>query len=310
MRILKHSFTFLILALIFSACTENIEYGVGDQEPVIVVDGLFTAVKKAHEVKLTWSSGVYNTDAPKPVEGATVAISSANDIIALTEVTPGVYSTADSIMGEIGIAYSLNISYEGESFNSDEIVLVDVPEIDCAFMIDGDTSSVFTRGKYLALMAANETPGVGNYYLWNFYANDTLFTDTIGEKIYNSDELIDGIEFTQIPIFFFDSLEINKYDDLRLEMMSINKDYYEFLIAMQLESFRGSPFDGPAANVPTNMSNGALGFFLVSDVSVGNVCKLVEPFDQLEICDFSCLGTMCQLGVFSCEQCELLGVDC
>lgn len=308
-RVLKQLFSFLFVAAIISSCTEDVEYTVGEMEPVIIVDGFFTSELKQHQVKLTWSSGVYNTDVPEPVKGATVTIVSGKDIIPLNEKEEGYYYT-DSIAGDIGKTYSLNITYDGESYNSDEMLLKDVADIDCAFMLDGDTTDLFTKGTYLVLMAAKEPAGLGDYYLWNLYVNDTLYTDTIGEKVYNSDELIDGIEFTKVPIFFFDTTRLDKYDNLKLEMLSISEDYYDFLIALQMERFRGSPFDGPAANVPTNMNNGALGFFVVSDVSIGEICKIVDPFNQLFDCNFACFGTMCQLGIIPCEDCQSLGIEC
>lgn len=300
----------LITAVMVYSCTEDIEYTVGEQDPVIIVDGLFTSETKAHQVKLTWSSGVYDTNDPIPVEGANVTIVSGSEVITLTETLPGIYITADTVYGVINKTYALHISYKGESYYSKDMLLKDVANIDCAFMLEGDTSSVFTKGTYLVLMAANEPQGLGDYYLWNFYVNDTLMTDTIGEKIYQSDDLIDGVEFSQVPIFFFDTNDVDINKNLRLEMLSIDKDYYDFLIALQLERFRGSPFDGPAANVPTNMTGGALGFFVVSDVSSGDVCKIVDPYDQLMFCNFSCFGTMCKLGLIPCDDCQTLGLDC
>lgn len=55
---------------------------------------------------------------------------------------------------------------------------------------------------------------------------------------------------------------------VRLQMLSISKQKYDFYMAILLETdFSGAGFAGPPANVPTNLSNGALGFFSVSDVT-------------------------------------------
>jgi hypothetical protein len=52
-----------------------------------------------------------------------------------------------------------------------------------------------------------------------------------------------------------------------LEMHSVTTGYYDFMTAMMLETvWKGSPWDGPPANVAGNVSNGAKGYFRASDV--------------------------------------------
>ncbi len=74
-------------------------------------------------------------------------------------------------------------------------------------------------------------------------------------------------------------------------MYSISKAYYEFLSALMVETiWRGSPWDGPPANIPGNVSNGGNGFFRASDVKrkdrifssfQGRIRRVVDPVDLL-----------------------------
>lgn len=299
----------LVLITLVYSCTETIDFKVGDQEPKLVVDATFTTEQKAHLVYLTWTTSVYNNQTPEPVTGAEVTITDGLMLHQLMELEPGKYYTADTVAGEIGKSYTLEINYDNNTYTATD-KLYEVAEMDCAFLIDADPNNFFLKGDYLVLMAAQEPKGVGDYYLWNYYVNDTLFTDTISEKVFSSDELIDGDQFTEIPIFNFDTASLNPNDNMRMEMWSISKGYFDFLVGIQLEKFRGSPFDGPPANIPTNLTNGALGYFVVADVTSADVCPIVEPYDQVMNCDPGCFQTLCNQGIIPCEECQQLGLDC
>ena len=55
-------------------------------------------------------------------------------------------------------------------------------------------------------------------------------------------------------------------------MYGISKEQYEHNTALMLETdWGGGPFSGPPANVPSNISNGALGFFSANAVSSKSV---------------------------------------
>ena len=64
--------------------------------------------------------------------------------------------------------------------------------------------------------------------------------------------------------------ELPNTDTLKVtvEMHSISRKYYDFLVAIALETeFNGDLFSGPPANIPSNISNGGLGFFIASAVT-------------------------------------------
>jgi len=51
-------------------------------------------------------------------------------------------------------------------------------------------------------------------------------------------------------------------------MYSLDRKAYDFWNGMQILFYQGgSPFDSPPANAPTNVSNGAIGFFGASALS-------------------------------------------
>jgi hypothetical protein len=87
--------------------------------------------------------------------------------------------------------------------------------------------------------------------------------------VFVSDEFVNGRYVRDLVThiinekdFLGDSMKVT------LEMESITKEYYDYLTGLMLETvWRGSPWDGPPANVPSNMNNGARGYFRASGVS-------------------------------------------
>ena len=94
--------------------------------------------------------------------------------------------------------------------------------------------------------------------------NGTYVSDTLGEIDFGSDDYIgDGLYFAGWPITTIDYLYPG--DTLKLEQHHISPATYEAFTAVMLETdWRNGFFDAPPANVPTNLSNGALGLFVVS----------------------------------------------
>jgi len=120
-------------------------------------------------------------------------------------------------------------------------------------------------------MYAQEPPTPGDYYLWNYYINGVLKSDTITKVVFASDEMVNGNYVSDnFPIYGFNA---NPGDSITLEMRSITKEYYDFLTGIMYESMGGSsPFSGPPSNVKGNVKNitnkekEVMGFFITSAV--------------------------------------------
>ncbi|MDA9563629.1 DUF4249 domain-containing protein [Flavobacteriales bacterium] len=279
----------LIVLLGLTSCTQNTIFKVKDSTPVMVVDAEITTQAKVHRVKLTESTNVFFDEKAPAVEGATVVIEDSRYKHMLTEVAPGIYETLDTVRGYVGEEYRLSIEKDGEFYSARE-TLRPVGDIECAFLVKGDSTSLFLADEYLILMSGSEPEGLGDFYLWNYYEDGVLISDTVTEKFYGDDEFIDGTDFTAVLVAFVDTEKVDPVNKtVMLEMKSISEGYYDYLFGLQLETFRGSPFDGPPANPPTNMSEGAIGFFRATDISQKDMCVLLDVNTALGTCDQGCL---------------------
>jgi len=281
----------VLLSTSLFGCTEVVEFNVGTQNPIIVVDGEINTLAMAHRVELTYSTDVFNDDAAPPVKGANVTIQDDRYTHILTEIEPGIYETLDTVRGYESQDYKLSIEKDGNFYSAQE-TLKPVGDIDCAFLIAGDTSSLFLGDEYLILMSAQEPKGLGDYYLWNYYEDGILISDTVTEKWYGDDEFVDGSDFVGVLVVLIDTEKVDPYNKtMMLEMKSISEGYYDYLYGLQLETFRGSPFDGPPANPPSNMSEGAIGFFRATDVSRKDMCVVLDINTFVTTCDPGCQET-------------------
>lgn len=266
----------LVLALLFSSCQENIDFDLNTEKSRLVIDGGISTQKKRHLIKLTETVSFYQNEAAQGVSGANVQISGGGDSWTLIEGDAGEYYT-DSVQGKVGVTYQLTINHNGETYEASEYLfpVVDIDTIPVlkeeGFDFENDQPKDFVN----IYLKATEAKGLGDYYLWKFKAlkPDTAFWKDMTPKYrdwtFASDEFVDGNSPEKGWQIFggYDTTEIPYGTIIEFEMNSISKEYYTFLDAIGKQVFRGGLFDGPPANVPTNMSNGALGYFWAADVT-------------------------------------------
>jgi hypothetical protein len=238
----------------------------------LVVDGLITDEETEHLVQIRRTSSFYSTDPAPVVSNALVSITDGSKNWVLIEKSPGDYFTP-VMKAEVGKTYTLTIQTDDETYTASDRV-GRIVDIDSAYVAK-EKSPFEVNGQnelYAIYMMAKEPEGFGDYYLWNYYTrkpgeNEWINqTDSFQHWSFAPDNFVDGNNpALGYQVFnFVDSVRMPSAVDVRLEMYSISKEYYEFCVALIRQTFRGGPFDGPQANVTTNLSGTALGFFRVS----------------------------------------------
>jgi len=261
------------LILLLAACTKEIDLDLNDDKHSrLVVEGSITTEKKAHIIKLSRTSN-YFANEPTPREtGATVKIfeEGSDDPFVFVETEQGVYKSDTSVFGKVGKNYTLEITLQDGEEYSATAFLDTVPDMDSVTYEYEEFNMNNKIFKYYILkLWAQEPEGEGDNYLFNIFINGIWDNDTLNEAVYDNDEYIDGMYIPGVDIY---GIRDEDFEDdtitVRVDMLSIPEDLIEYNIAVMMETeWKGSPFDGPPANVPTNINNGALGFFSASDVS-------------------------------------------
>jgi hypothetical protein len=267
-----HIFIACLPILFISGCEEIMDLQFeGSKQKTLVVEGQITTDTMAHQVMLSWTGDFFEKPPQNMVTGAILTITDGEKTFDLTETIthPGIYKTDPDVFGELGKTYTLHISLsDGREFSGSE-ELSACAEIDSIAQSDNYNHGYFGFDYYGydLLLYAMEPEPAGDYYMYFLYLNDSLCTDSLSKVLFASDEFVNGNYIYGLPTsliaeeqFIGDSMKVT------LEMQSITTAYYDFLSGMLLEIWRGTPWDGPPANVPGNMNNGARGYFRASDV--------------------------------------------
>lgn len=254
-----------IALLLLTGCTKEIELDLNNEEfQRLVVEAWLTDEEKAHEVKLTLTADYFKNELPEPAEGAIVSISDGTAIFELNEAEPGRYFTDENLKGEAGKSYTLNITYKGEKYTATSI-LEAAPPIDQLGIIeeeDSDEGDEFNE--YTILLHTTEPEGKGDHYYWKSFPENMPDDPTRTFWEVAGDEFVDGNLIGGAEILY---VEAQPGETFVFEQYRITEEAFDFLLAIQFETqFKGGLFDSPPANIPSNVDNGAVGFFITAGV--------------------------------------------
>jgi hypothetical protein len=290
----------LLLGLILTSCTKEVEVDIPGYEEKLVIDGRIETGQPPF-VLLSTTKEVY---APTDVDaflngfitGATVTVSDGTNTITLSEVCsdnlpPGTEEIAaqilgipaeqlqnynicayvgldQSIWGQVGKTYTLTVSHNGETYTAQTTLLPPVPLVNSFWQPeDGLTNHGFSW----ATLA--DPTGQYDAYFWeaNVIGNaagdttETGFTPTFNPVF--DDEFFDGLEFEfayENPHSGSNMPDSSRFlyelgDTVVIKLSKLDRVVYEYFEKkyVQLQT-AGNPFATPT-NIPTNLSNGALG---------------------------------------------------
>lgn len=226
-----------------------------------------------------------NKDEAYPgISGAVVTVS--DDSIPVNKITltedpekKGLYRESMNAvyLGITGREYTLTIQVKGVTLEAkDQLSKVEpIDSIQVVPSLRGDKRflGIFTYGK--------ETPGLGNFYKWDVYVNDTLLRDA-GRMAIASDEFVDGNYISKLEVYtdFYEKSKeakdrkLNLNDTVFVKQTSISEFAYNFYFQVINQSSTGSLFSVPPANIKSNFKSSdgkpILGLFTARDVSESN----------------------------------------
>jgi hypothetical protein len=250
----------------------------------LCVYGEITTERKIHKVRLTRTSDYFSNTGAEGVVGAEVSISEGSNNVMLFESDslPGLYQTGMPVAGVVGRTYNLNISNvdvdnDGrmESYSASSY-LPPVSQVD-SIRLTYYTSSFFS-GWQVQLYSLDPVDRK-DFYAFKIYKNDTLLTDSISEYACQSDELFNGNYTNGITVHILmddkPDEKVDIGDKITFELNGITEEYYNFILEAQTEIAPKIPlFSGPGANVHSNISNNAVGFFTAYSVSKSSVLHI------------------------------------
>lgn len=259
------------LLLGWTSCTERMDIDLEDAQKRLVVYGTLTTDTTNHTVRLSQTSNYLDEPGGKSISDAQVRITGSDEAeFHLTEKPsqPGVYETDSNIYGREGVRYTLHITNvdinndgETETYKATDRLK---PKVEADSIQVRYSEDFFPR--FEIVLFADE-PGGKQFYVFRLYKNNRLLTDSLDEVVARPDEFIDTISPEEgITV---QTLTLQKKDErpepndtITLELNSVTEQYYYFISRLQEETrYRNPVISGPPANVPSNLTNGAVGFF-------------------------------------------------
>lgn len=258
----------ILIAILGSACTEAIDLDLNEGENNrLVVAGEITNEPGPYSVRLTRSTSYYYNQ-PAPAElGATVTISDGEQtFVLIDDDNDGTYWTDSAARGVPGRTYTLNIKLT----NGEEYEAVDHMPIPNRFdtiyykYTNEEYNLTLPQYHYFFYATFTEQKGVDDCYLFYIYFNDSCYNSKFEDiKWQFAGSNYDGCGyFENVQICDANEDSIPKKSEARFDLFSVSTEYHQFIKDISDETFGNATIlQGPPANIYTNVSNGALGFF-------------------------------------------------
>lgn len=254
------------------SCTEIIDIELNDEDNQrLVVEGWITNMPGKQEVRLTKTTSYFYNQAAPVASGAMVVVSDGEQSWEFTEVEPGLYKPVPDFTGEAEKTYSLSVDLEGVEYSASSFMRPVAPIDSMAFeFIDPLEEFGFEETPwYNILIWTQELEGQGDHYMWRTFVNGEALRDTLSEISFVDDGIYDGNYVAGVDVDYLDTpSEAVPGDTILLEQWNIGMEAYEIFVGIMNETaWNGGLFDAPPANVETNISNGALGYFGAATVT-------------------------------------------
>ena len=260
------------LILLLQGCVKETSWPPGGDLPEeIIVDAIITDEVKTHQVKLSYPVGQLN-QAPLPVTGAGVMISNEDSTWQLNENPPksGIYDTPPSFFTRLQKNYTLLISLddkvytakttmtEGSVFGELKYARNDENNL---YYVDW-VANAFSTGNaamWELLIDWSMVPGYGNLDSLDTHARMLFYT-------------LPTLDVSEVFAPMVQSVYFPAGTIITERRYSLTPQHAGFIREMLLETnWTGGLFTVAPANVSTNLSDGAFGYFgacAVTELSV------------------------------------------
>ena len=235
--------------LLFS-CQKVIDLKLNNASSQIVIQGNVYDQPGPDTVRISKSVNFDSTNVFPPVSGANVVISdNAGNSETLAEIYPGTYITS-SLQGVPGRTYTLSVRTTNQTYTASS-TMPSAVTIDSLFV----QNSWFAKDKQISV-EYTDPANITNYYRLIEFINQKQQPD-----FHTTDDMLTNGEKVTYDIMESDTTLVPGYK-LTIWLESIDKNNYTFFHAASLnERQSASP-----ANPPSNISNGALGYFSACSV--------------------------------------------
>lgn len=260
---MKKLVPYLFLILLFASCEEQTLWELQNKEnDFIVVDGIVTSELKQQTLTIAQPISAINNK-PQPLSGMTVLVSSNQLVYEYREMPdqPGTYVSTTEFQGVKGRTYSLLITKENKAYSAKAVLAAPVTSFTFIEYQKnaGERKYHFTKVPF----PYNPTqPAMFEIQLnWSTapgYENEN--PELCKAKLYYYS--LPTLDVSELFAPNFEKIEFPSGTIITERRYSLTNEHASYIRAMLLETtWQGGFFNTASANVPTNLSEGAIGFF-------------------------------------------------
>ncbi|TAE20833.1 MAG: DUF4249 domain-containing protein [Cytophagales bacterium] len=254
---MKHTLFLLAgLILTLTSCTKVIELDLNNAPKQVVIEGIVTDQPGPYTVRVSQSSGFYESGIGEVVPNATVTISDGVGVPeSLTYAGSGNYQTR-ALRGVPGRTYTLNVTVGAQRFVATSVMPQPVPldKLSTEALPIGDSKAVFAH--------FTDPANTKNFYRWVLTVNDRKQNDVY----VMDDRLMDGRTTRQALRANNPTAQtIKSGDRVTVEMQGLDARLYDYFKG--LAQVIGTEDSATPANPTSNLSGGALGYFSACSAS-------------------------------------------
>jgi hypothetical protein len=237
----------------------------------IAVDAIITDEGKTQKVTLSYPVSELN-QAPKPVTGAGVLISNEDSTWQLTEspASSGIYNTPSYFFAKPGKNYTLLISIDGQVYTAKTTMAVGSLFGEIQYARNGDNNLYYVD--WVANAFSTENPAMWELLIdWSMVPGyehlDSM--NTHARMLFYT---LPTLDVSEVFAPVMQSVLFPAGTNITERRYSLTPQHAEFVREMLLETnWTGGLFTVAPANVATNLSDGAFGYFgacAVTELSV------------------------------------------
>lgn len=272
-----------ITVLLFTSCEDVVQVKLDKGTPIVTVDAFINDMRSQQKVRLTYTDSYFSQKTNEPVVGALVSLKdlSSGAVYVFSDNSNGDYvfnlATSDTI-GRVGHKYELTVTHQGTSFTAQSTMnrTTTIDSMDVKFEEAGAFGG--KEGYRFSFLGLDPEGAQPDFYWVKSYRNGVFFNKgseiNIAWDAANGGDGADGLYF--IPpiaegITPFGEV-FNKNDVCRVEIHSINKETFNFLLQVQKQTTNSGLFATSPENVKTNLTSNntkvqVVGWFCMSAVS-------------------------------------------
>jgi hypothetical protein len=268
----------LLLVLLFVSCEERSDWELESAaNDFIVVDGIITNEMKYHTVTLLKPVSRLN-EKPQPVSGATLLVSSELQVYSFHEdpARAGTYISDTLFSGIRNRTYSLLVNLGNAVYSAK--ALLEPPVLLTEFVPIGYEKNTTDNLYHLTNIPANYNPA--SYAMYEIVLDwsavpgfDTTDPGSCRAQLYYY--TLPTIDVGEVFAPEVETVNFPAGTTFIQRRYSLTREHAGFIRSLLLEStWTGGYFNTAPANIPTNLSEGATGYF--------GACGVMEKVDVVE----------------------------